>query len=191
MAAAGSSASSALPRPAATGPNTCSCTSSAITSRRSPTSTTPRRSPISRARQRPEPWEPNVTALHDPRQLKWRDRLTPGTPLPTPWPKEEFEELPARVPEGTRRVACGEPAGSGDERAVPPGTRVYARSCYRRRPQRRRRRVRRRELPGVGLLPLRRCNASCSAASISSATCARTRSRRSSTCTRADRTGFR
>ena len=38
-----------------------------------------------------EPWEPNVTALLDPLKLKWRDLVAPGTPLPTPWPKEEFE----------------------------------------------------------------------------------------------------
>ena len=38
-----------------------------------------------------EPWEPNVTALHDPGQLKWKDRVTPGTPVPTPWPKAEFQ----------------------------------------------------------------------------------------------------
>jgi hypothetical protein len=41
---------------------------------------------------RPEPWEPNVTALHDPEQLKWRDKVPTGTPLPTPWPKEAFEK---------------------------------------------------------------------------------------------------
>ncbi len=38
-----------------------------------------------------EPWEPNVTALLDPLKLKWRDLVGAGTPLPTPWPKEEFE----------------------------------------------------------------------------------------------------
>lgn len=38
-----------------------------------------------------EPWEPNVTALLDPQNLKWRDLLTPGTPVPTPWEKEPFE----------------------------------------------------------------------------------------------------
>jgi hypothetical protein len=42
---------------------------------------------------RPEPWEPNVTALHDPANVKWRARVTPGTPLPTPWPKAEFETM--------------------------------------------------------------------------------------------------
>ena len=39
----------------------------------------------------PEPWEPNVTALHDPENLKWGDLVEPGTPLPTPWDKESFE----------------------------------------------------------------------------------------------------
>jgi hypothetical protein len=39
-----------------------------------------------------EPWEPNVTALLDPLKLKWRDLVAPGTPLPTPWPKDQYEE---------------------------------------------------------------------------------------------------
>jgi hypothetical protein len=43
------------------------------------------------AAEKPEPWEPNITALHDPAKLKWRDLVEPGTPLPTPWVKEEFE----------------------------------------------------------------------------------------------------
>jgi hypothetical protein len=38
-----------------------------------------------------EPWEPNVTALHDPGQLKWKDLVTPGTPVPTPWDKDAYE----------------------------------------------------------------------------------------------------
>ena len=39
----------------------------------------------------PEPWEPNVTALHDPDNLKWGDLVAADTPLPTPWDKEAFE----------------------------------------------------------------------------------------------------
>ena len=39
----------------------------------------------------PEPWEPNVTALHDAEQLKWGDLVEEGTPLPTPWDKEPYE----------------------------------------------------------------------------------------------------
>lgn len=39
-----------------------------------------------------EPWEPNVTALLDPDNLKWKRAPTsPVVPLPTPWPKAEFE----------------------------------------------------------------------------------------------------
>ena len=41
---------------------------------------------------RPEPWEPNVTALRDPAGLKWKRHVKAGTPLPTPWPKAEYEE---------------------------------------------------------------------------------------------------
>ena len=39
-----------------------------------------------------EPWEPNVTALLDKNNLKWKSLATPGVPLPTPWPKEQFEK---------------------------------------------------------------------------------------------------
>jgi len=38
-----------------------------------------------------EPWEPNATAMKDPSALKWKDLVAAGTPLPTPWKKEEFE----------------------------------------------------------------------------------------------------
>ncbi len=40
---------------------------------------------------RMEPWEPNVTALRDPARLKWKQHVHAGTPLPTPWPKAEYE----------------------------------------------------------------------------------------------------
>jgi len=40
---------------------------------------------------RMEPWEPNVTALRDPAHLKWKKYVKAGTPLPTPWPKAEYE----------------------------------------------------------------------------------------------------
>ena len=44
---------------------------------------------------RPEPWEPNATA--DPRGTKWKDLIEAGTPLPTPWAKEEFEAIQNRI----------------------------------------------------------------------------------------------
>jgi hypothetical protein len=40
---------------------------------------------------RQEPWEPNATALRDPANLKWKKFVKDGTPLPTPWPKQEYE----------------------------------------------------------------------------------------------------
>ena len=71
---------------------------------------------------RVEPWEPNVTALLDPATLKWKDLVEPGTPLPTPWPKEQFE---------TRRSRTGRSAAARSApRTVPKArwTRCSARS---------------------------------------------------------------
>ncbi|MFL6711091.1 MAG: M64 family metallopeptidase [Massilia sp.] len=42
--------------------------------------------------ERPEPWEPNATALRDPAKLKWKRFVKAGTPLPTPWPKAQYEQ---------------------------------------------------------------------------------------------------
>ena len=39
-----------------------------------------------------EPWEPNVTALLDPQNLKWGDLVEKGTPLPTPWNQEAYDK---------------------------------------------------------------------------------------------------
>jgi hypothetical protein len=41
---------------------------------------------------RQEPWEPNVTALRDPAQLKWKGKVKKSTALPTAWPKQAYEE---------------------------------------------------------------------------------------------------
>jgi hypothetical protein len=38
-----------------------------------------------------EPWEPNLTALLDPRRVKWADLVLPGTPVPTP-PDEAYQD---------------------------------------------------------------------------------------------------
>ncbi|MEW6746099.1 MAG: M64 family metallopeptidase [Planctomycetota bacterium] len=43
-----------------------------------------------------EPWEPNVTALLDPAKLKWRDLVETGTPVPTPWNQERYDEVSRR-----------------------------------------------------------------------------------------------
>ncbi|MCX6243324.1 MAG: M64 family metallo-endopeptidase [Bacteroidetes bacterium] len=44
-----------------------------------------------------EPWEPNVTALLDKDNLKWKSLVEPGTPLPTPWNKEEFDRFGYKI----------------------------------------------------------------------------------------------
>jgi hypothetical protein len=53
---------------------------------------------------RVEPWEPNATALLDPARLKWGDLVAPGTPLPTPWPKEEFERYTKEIQQRRRQI---------------------------------------------------------------------------------------
>ncbi|WNC70097.1 M64 family metallopeptidase [Thalassotalea nanhaiensis] len=39
-----------------------------------------------------EPYEPNVTALLNGDTLKWQTKVNKQTPLPTPWPKQEYEK---------------------------------------------------------------------------------------------------
>lgn len=40
-----------------------------------------------------EPDSPNITALLDPANLKWKALVTPGTPIPTPWEKAGFDTM--------------------------------------------------------------------------------------------------
>jgi len=54
--------------------------------------------------ERVEPWEPNATAMHDPKNLKWKDLVSPGTPLPTPWKKAEFEKASHEAQEKRRKI---------------------------------------------------------------------------------------
>ena len=54
--------------------------------------------------QRIEPWEPNVTALLDPAMLKWKDLVAPGTPVPTPWRKSEFEAYEHEIQAQRRKI---------------------------------------------------------------------------------------
>lgn len=44
-----------------------------------------------------EPWEPNATALLDPRALKWGDLVDAGTPIPTPWRQAEYDAADLRM----------------------------------------------------------------------------------------------
>jgi hypothetical protein len=56
------------------------------------------------AENRIEPWEPNVTALLDPASLKWKDLVAPDVPLPTPWPKDEFERYSLEIQRRRREI---------------------------------------------------------------------------------------
>ncbi|MBE3095953.1 MAG: IgA Peptidase M64 [Planctomycetes bacterium] len=52
----------------------------------------------------PEPWEPNITALHDLAHLKWRDLADPATPIPTPWEKAVFEQRSREIQARRREI---------------------------------------------------------------------------------------
>lgn len=39
-----------------------------------------------------EPAEPNITALLDPKNVKWKDLVTPAAAIPTPWEKDGFDD---------------------------------------------------------------------------------------------------
>jgi hypothetical protein len=60
-----------------------------------------------------EPWEPNVTALRDPGRLKWGELVSEGTPLPTPWDKDEYERLSRGIQERRRELRA---QGAAEER---------------------------------------------------------------------------
>jgi hypothetical protein len=51
-----------------------------------------------------EPWDPNITALLDKKDFKWADMVSPGTPLPTPWNKEEFEKYSHSIQARRREI---------------------------------------------------------------------------------------
>lgn len=40
-----------------------------------------------------EPTNPNITALLNLDSLKWRELVTPGIPIPTPWNKEKYDTM--------------------------------------------------------------------------------------------------
>ncbi|MGD2088186.1 MAG: M64 family metallopeptidase [Candidatus Aminicenantes bacterium] len=40
-----------------------------------------------------EPTEPNITALLDPKNLKWQHLVTKGIKIPTPWEKEKYDQM--------------------------------------------------------------------------------------------------
>jgi hypothetical protein len=63
-----------------------------------------------------EPWEPNVTALLDPANVKWKDLVAAGTPLPTHWDKDEFDRFERDIQRQRKELrAAGKPEAEMDE----------------------------------------------------------------------------
>ena len=81
-----------------------------------------------------EPWEPNATAMLDPATLKWKDLVTPGTPLPTPWSKEEQEAYDADYQKRRQAIrAANRPEAEMDalfREAMARSTAILAKSPY-------------------------------------------------------------
>jgi hypothetical protein len=68
------------------------------------------------AEKKTEPWEPNATALLDPANLKWKDLVAVGTPVPTPWDKEEFDRFERDIQRQRKELrAAGRPEAEIDE----------------------------------------------------------------------------
>jgi hypothetical protein len=82
-----------------------------------------------------EPWEPNVTALLDREQLKWRDLVARSTPVATPWPKAEFEAHQRDVQERRKAIrAARRPEAEMDalfREELAANTRLFAKARYR------------------------------------------------------------
>ena len=66
--------------------------------------------------QKTEPWEPNVTALLDPANLKWKDLVASSTPVPTPWDKEKFDRFEQDIQRQRKELrAAGKPEAEMEE----------------------------------------------------------------------------
>jgi hypothetical protein len=65
---------------------------------------------------RVEPWEPNITALLDQQNLKWKALVGSDTPIPTPWLKDCYEQSIRDSQAGIQQMrAEGRPAAEIEE----------------------------------------------------------------------------
>ena len=76
-----------------------------------------------------EPYEPNVTALLDPENLKWKHMVGESTPLPTPWPKAAYEENSLAV-QATRRQMRADNAPESEMNALFRFTQEYSETLF-------------------------------------------------------------
>ncbi len=63
-----------------------------------------------------EPWEPNVTALLEPADLKWREFVDVSTPLPTPWEQQPFDQK--QIAHQNKRQAAREAGAKEEQLAI-------------------------------------------------------------------------
>ena len=64
-----------------------------------------------------EPLEPNITALLDPKHVKWADLVSPGIAIPTEYGKDERDPLVAL--RGSNAVARGKELAAAKARSAP------------------------------------------------------------------------
>ena len=76
-----------------------------------------------------EPYEPNVTALLDPENIKWKHLVSESTPLPTPWPKEAYEENSLAV-QVTRRQMRADNAPESEMNSLFRFTQEYSEELF-------------------------------------------------------------
>src|SRR2546430_4632138 len=57
---------------------------------------------------RGEPWESNAAGVRATPALKWKDLLTPGVAIPTPWPKDEFERYTKEIQQQRRAIRAAD-----------------------------------------------------------------------------------
>jgi len=66
-----------------------------------------------------EPLEPNITALIDPKNLKWKHFLSSGIEVPTPWEKDGFDRMDLAYQKVRRelnqKIACFIREGASEE----------------------------------------------------------------------------
>ncbi len=49
-----------------------------------------------------EPWQVNITALLDPKKIKWDTYVDEGIPIPTPWDKEKYDKKDSEYRKGLK-----------------------------------------------------------------------------------------
>ena len=59
-----------------------------------------------------EPWDPNITALLDPENIKWEYLVSEDTPLPTPWEQDEYDAMMAEFQAERRELRA---SGAAEE----------------------------------------------------------------------------